>query len=186
MALDVSVPDPPSLSGPQPGGEYEAIDTTAEVAEDDYRREEIQQILEDGAWHDGFEEWTTHTGLTADDFESVVERGLIDKFDFYWEPATDEVGYRSPTFSESARSELGVGDVADIESELDSLGRVVSEMLENDYLLRDDETFGFFDDEASEETFDFDDRNPSEELPDDTVDEYVDESADGVVDESER
>ncbi|MDS0277824.1 hypothetical protein NDI85_08455 [Halomicroarcula sp. S1AR25-4] len=165
MALDVSVPDPPSLHGPQPRGEYQAINDPEEEVEDDYRREEVERILADGAWHDAFEEWTTQTGLTAADFEVVVEHDLVEAFDFYWDPATDEVGYRAPALPDEARGELDAEDVDEIESELDALGRVVSEMLENDYLLRDDETFGFFDDDAPEETFDYDDREQSGDSP---------------------
>lgn len=162
MSLDVSVPDPPSLSGPQPGGEYEAIGTDAEAGEDDYRREEIERVLADGAWHDAFEEWTTHTDLTVADFETVLEAGLIDRFDFYWDPASDEVGYRSPTLPEDAGHDLDVASRNDVATELDELGRIVSEILENDYLRRDEETFGFFDDEAPEETFDYDENAPAE------------------------
>ncbi|WP_254273337.1 hypothetical protein [Haloarcula marina] len=155
MALDVPVPDPPSLRGPQPRGEYESIDVPATEPDDDYRREEIAEVLASGAWADGFEEWTTGTGLTDADFAVVLDHGLVEEFDFYWEPATDDVGYRAPTLPDAARADLTTSDVDEIESELDSLGRVVSETLENDYLQRDDETFGFFDDEAPEDAFDY-------------------------------
>lgn len=153
MALDVPVPDPPSLHGPQPRGEYEAIDNPVEYPEDDSRRADLEMILSDGAWNDAFEEWAAQTGLTAADFETVVTYGLIDEFDFYWDPSTDEVGYRSPSLPQAARDALDTGTVDEIETELATLGRVVSEMLENDYLLRDDETFGFFADDESENTY---------------------------------
>ncbi|MDG5775210.1 hypothetical protein VB773_20485 [Haloarculaceae archaeon H-GB2-1] len=153
MVLDVSIPDSPSLHGPQPRGEYEAIDNPVSDPEDDYRREEIETILASGAWNDAFEEWAAQTGLTAATFEVVVEYDLIDDFDFYWDATTDEVGYQSPTIPQAARDVLDTEVVDEIESELDTLGRVVSEMLENDYLLRDDETFGFFADDTSENTY---------------------------------
>jgi hypothetical protein len=166
MSLDVPVPDPPSLHGPQPRSEYSAIDAPAEEPEDDYRREEVAEILEAGAWHDAFEEWTTQTGLLVADFELVTEHELVDEFDFYWDPTTDEVGYQAPTLPEAVRRDLEVGDVDEIELELDSLGRMVSEMLENDYLLRDDESFGFFDDEVPESEFDAERESVDEKLRD--------------------
>lgn len=153
MALDVLIPDPPSLSGPQPRGEYEAIENPVENSGDDYRREELATILADGAWEDAFDEWAAHTGLTEETFEVITEYNLTDEFDFYWNAENDEVGYRSPTLPDAARDALDLEIVDDIELELDSLGRVVSEMLENDYLLRDDETFGFFADEVSENRY---------------------------------
>ncbi|WP_435365799.1 hypothetical protein [Haloarchaeobius sp. DYHT-AS-18] len=153
MALDVSIPDSPSLHGPQPRGEYEAIDNPVTNPEDDYRREEIASILSSGAWNDAFEEWAAQTGLTVDTFEVVMEYELINDFDFYWDATTDEVGYQSPTLPQAAREKLDARTVEDIELELDTLGRVVSEMLENDYLLRDDEMFGFFADDTSENTY---------------------------------
>ncbi|WP_435335842.1 hypothetical protein [Haloarchaeobius sp. TZWWS8] len=153
MALDVTIPDSPSLHGPQPRGEYEAIDNPVEYPEDDYRREEIASILASGAWNDAFEEWAAHTGLTVDTFEMVLEHELIDEFDFYWDATRDEVGYQSPRLSQAARDGLDTEVADEIESELDTLGRTVSEMLENDYLLRDDEMFGFFADDVSENTY---------------------------------
>ncbi|WP_332898465.1 hypothetical protein [Haladaptatus sp. CMSO5] len=155
MALDVLIPDPPSLSGPQSRGEYEAISNPVENPEDDYRREELATILADGAWEDAFDEWAAHTGMSEEQFEIVLEHDLVEGFDFYWDASSDEVGYRSPTLSEDARADLDTSVVDDIELELDSLGRVVTEMLENDYLRRDDETFGFFADDSPENTYEY-------------------------------
>lgn len=159
MALDVTVPDPPSLSGPQPRDDYDAVDAPDEEAEDDYRREEIATILADGAWTDGFEEWTTQTNLTEAEFEVVREYGLFGDLDFYWEPSSGEVGYQAPTLSAAVRGEFGRREAEDVESELDTLGRVVSETLENDYLVRDEETFGFFAGEDDQDSFDYDEES---------------------------
>lgn len=153
MAIDVPVPDSPSLHGPQPRGEYEAIDNPVENPDDDYRRTELATILASGAWDDAFEEWAAQTELTPANFEVVVEYNLIDEFDFYWDATTDEVGYQSPTLPQAARDGLDTEVVGNIESELDTLGRVVSEMLENDYLLRADEAFGFFPDDVSDNSY---------------------------------
>lgn len=152
MALDVEVPDPPSLSGPQTRGEYEAIGAPDEEVEDDYRREELETFLAEGAWGDAFEEWAAHTELGEVEF-AHVDWSVIDGFDFYWDPNTDEVGYRAPTLPDDVRDGVSTEDADLIDAELDSLGRVVTETLENDYLLRDDETWGFFDEEYTGEDY---------------------------------
>ena len=152
MTLDVEVPDAPSLRGPQSRGEYDAIDATDEELTDDYRREELRGVLEEGAWRDAFEEWAEHTLLTDAEFETVLDRGLFDRLDLYWEPSSGEVGYRAPTLSDDTREAFD--DPDGVEAELDSLGRVLSEVLENDYLRRDEGEFGFFaDDYTGEEEF---------------------------------
>ncbi|MDY7081520.1 MAG: hypothetical protein SXQ77_03725 [Halobacteria archaeon] len=99
MTLNVELPEPPSLSGSQSRGDYDAIDMTDEEIGDDYRREEIEVILEDGAWQDAFEDWQEETYMSEEEFEKVVELGLIDEFDIYWKPATDQTGYRAPSLS---------------------------------------------------------------------------------------
>jgi hypothetical protein len=149
MGLDAEPPEPPSLRGPGARGEYEAIGAPDEEVDDDYRREELEGFLRDGAWADAFEAWTEYTDLTEAEFGTVTRHDLIDRFDFYWDPGTDEVGYRPPELSEEIRAEVGADDADLIEAELDDLGRVVSEVLENDYLRRDDETFGLFADEET-------------------------------------
>jgi hypothetical protein len=151
MPLDVDVPDAPSLRGPQFRGEYEAIDMTDQEPADDYRREVLEDFLEEGAWQDAFEEWTEFTALSAEEFRTVRDQELIERFDFYWDPATDEVGYRAPSLADDERA--GFDDPDGVEGELDSLARVVSEVLENDYLLRDDEEFGFFADDYTGEEY---------------------------------
>lgn len=153
MSLDVSTPDPPSLHGPQPRGPYESIGNPVADPDDDYRREEIKTILANGAWNDAFEEWANQTSLSEANFEVAAEQHLFDEFDFYWDAITDEVGYRAPTLPQAVRTGLETGAADDIDSELDTLGRVVSEMLENDYLLRDEESYGFFDDDLADNTY---------------------------------
>jgi hypothetical protein len=153
MTLNVEVPDPPSLHGPQPRGDYEAIGNPVADPDDDHRREELEGILADGAWADAFEEWASDTGVTPETFDVVLEHDLIQGLDFYWDESSDEVGYQSPDVPEEARETLGGELASDLESALDDLGRVVSETLENDYLLRDDESFGFFADDEAEDAY---------------------------------
>lgn len=149
MTLDVEIPDPPSLRGPQYRGHYEAVDMTDQVPEDDYRRGALETFLEEGAWQDAFEAWADDADITAAEFRRLEADDVFEEFDFYWNPETDDVGYKAPTVPDDARGAFDRPD--DVEGELDTLGRVVTEVLENDYLLRDDETFGFFADDVEED-----------------------------------
>ncbi|QLG29160.1 hypothetical protein HUG10_17200 [Halorarum halophilum] len=154
MTLNVEVPDPPSLRGPQSREDYDAVVEPDDDPGDDYRRGELETILRNGAWTDAFREWADGTGLAEREFRTVVRLELIDRFDFYWDPSEDEVGYRAPEFSDEERGEFE-RDEDLVEDELDTLGRVVSEMLENEYLPRDDERWGFFADEEREDEYEF-------------------------------
>lgn len=139
MGLDVDTPDPPSLRGPQGRGEYDAVDTDEDGPGDDYRRETIRTALRDGAWRDAVEEWADSTYLSVEEFETVDRLELFEEFDFYWDPASDEVGYRAPTVPEADREAFPDRGADGVDEELDDLGRAVSEMLESDYLRRDEE-----------------------------------------------
>jgi len=147
MVLDMQPPDPPTLTGPNSRDRYEAIAIDEEVS-DDYRREELEAILADGAWADAFEEWAASTDFAESEVELLERHGLFEQLDFYWHPGEDEVGYRVPDLSDDAREALSSTLKLDVvNAELDSLARVVSETLENDYLIRDEETYGFFADQ---------------------------------------
>ena len=71
MSLDVPVPDPPSLSGPQTQGDYEAVGDGPDDADDDYRREAVADALAEGAWADAFDEWADETEIAAAEFELI-------------------------------------------------------------------------------------------------------------------
>ncbi|SHG80710.1 hypothetical protein [Halobaculum gomorrense] len=139
MTLDVDVSDPPSLRGPRSRGEYDAVDAGEDESGDDYRRETIQTALHDGAWGDAFAEWADSTYLSVEEFETVGRLGLFGEFDFYWDPAGDEVGYRAPSIPEADREVFPDRGADGVDEELDDLGRAISEMLESDYLRRDEE-----------------------------------------------
>jgi hypothetical protein len=155
MTLDVPIPDPPSLSGPQSRDDYDAVGNPEEDTGDDYRRDAIADALEEGAWADGFDEWADETDLTETTFETVQRHELVDDFDFYWDPATEDVGYRAPDLPADARGDLNSTAADDVDAELDTLGRIVSEYLENDYLRRDEDTYGFFADEEDTDEYEF-------------------------------
>ena len=158
MGLDVDTPDPPSLSDPQDVGDYDAVEETDERVGDDYRREELAGALEDGAWKRAFEEWSDHTLLTAEEYELVVALGLVEELDFYWNPASEDVGYRVPAVPSHRElpspydERFEEGDLDGVEEELDGLARTVTEVLETQYVRLDEtDEFGFFSEESGEE-----------------------------------
>ncbi|MFC7096677.1 hypothetical protein [Halobaculum marinum] len=153
MALDVDVPDPPSLHGPQPRGDYESLGTQDPDIEDDYRREAVRTALRAGAWRDAFDEWAEHTFLSVEEFETTRELGLFEAFDFYWDPAADDVGYRAPSVPDDQRDRFPDGGANGVDEELDALGRTVSEVLEVDYFDgENDAEFDFFAEDEERET----------------------------------
>ncbi len=63
MGLEVDPPKPPELEFVDPN-EYEDATITGDGAtEIDYRREELQTFLEEGAWEEALEEWLGDTDL---------------------------------------------------------------------------------------------------------------------------
>lgn len=150
MSLDVETPDPPTLHGPGDPGEYDAVDDPDEWTGATAPREALADFLEAGAWEDAFDEWCQETYLTEAEFRLVVDAGLIDEFDFFWNEAAEDVGYRAPSVPDDLGDWTDEGiegeaiDVRGIDGELDDLGRTVSEVLENEYISRTGEEFGFF------------------------------------------
>lgn len=79
MGLDVEPPEPPELPAGRDADEYD----DANVETDEYRREELQAFLEEGAWERAFNEWAEHTDVTEEEWAIVLDLGLIERFDFY-------------------------------------------------------------------------------------------------------
>ncbi|MCU4973020.1 hypothetical protein OB955_09725 [Halobacteria archaeon AArc-m2/3/4] len=151
MTLDVEIPEPPTIRAPQDPGDYDAVDEPEDWTGDTAPREALAEFLREGAWADAFDEWREQTYMGEEEFQLVLDLGLIDEFDFYWNPSAADVGYRAPTLPESGTlsasdETLEEVDAEGIEEELDELGRTVSEVLENRYIDRSGEEFGFFDD----------------------------------------
>lgn len=142
MGLDVDIPNPPPLYGPQQPGDYEAVEEVGEP-QDDQRRRELETFLEEGAWAEGFDEWAAHTGLAETEFEAALDAGLIEALDFYWEPTTGDVGYRSPTVDAVLDRGLDEDTAESVQEEFDELAHTVSAYLER-YVDRVGEEFGFF------------------------------------------
>lgn len=67
MSLDVDTPDPPEL---QTGADVDSYED-ADVGGDDYRRAELEELLADGAWADGFQEWTDGTDVDDDEWAKI-------------------------------------------------------------------------------------------------------------------
>lgn len=135
MDPDFEAPAPPSL----PEVDAESYDDV-EVQGEEYRREEIESLLADGAWDDAFEEWAAHTDLEEEDYEIALELGLFEEFDFFWDEFADRVGYHAPGIPEDWRErelhpELDSWDtVSGINAALAEFGDTVSRTLKEEYV----------------------------------------------------
>lgn len=136
MSLDVAAPDPPSLSIQTDVSEYEDVD----VQGTDYRREELQEYLNEGAWERAFGEWAEHSDLDESQWTVVTDLELTQQFDFFWDDFADRVGYHAPGLPEDWKErdihpDLDAwGTVSSINAELTELGRTVSDMLKEEYI----------------------------------------------------
>lgn len=132
MALDVETPDPPELPEAQDPNEYPGV--AGVEGEGDFRRGELETLLHDGAWQEGFEEWTEHTDLTETEFATARELGLLRGFDFYWDGGARDVDFYPPEVTDDWRDRdvegLDSGTVLTIDNAMTDLGRTVAEMLE--------------------------------------------------------
>jgi len=137
MGLDVVVPDPPELADARDLQEYDDVEVQGDT---DYRREELEEFLSDGAWDDAFEEWAAHTDLDESEFEIARELGLFREFDFFWDDFADRVGYHAPGIPEDWKARNYHADldswntVSGINAAMTELGQVVCDTLETDYI----------------------------------------------------
>jgi hypothetical protein len=136
MTLDVETPQPPELQSQVDAEEYD--DVNVEVS--DYRREELGAFLEEGAWERAFDLWTDETSMDETTYEVVLELGLIDRFDFFWDDFADRVGYHAPGIPEDWRErevhpELDSWErVSAINAGLTELGQTVCDVLKEEYI----------------------------------------------------
>jgi hypothetical protein len=77
MSLDVDPPDPPELAAVDPN-EYE----DAEVAGGEYRRDDLEALLREGAWEDAFSEWADGTDMDESDWAIALDLELVSRFSF--------------------------------------------------------------------------------------------------------
>jgi hypothetical protein len=137
MSLDVDVPDPPRL---EPGVDASEYDDAEVAGGTDYRRDELDGFLQDGAWADAWAEWAAHTELDAEEFAVARELGLFEQFDFFWDGFAERVGYHAPGIPEDWKArELhpaidSWSTVSAINAGLTELGQVVCDVLKDEYV----------------------------------------------------
>ena len=136
MALDVDPPDPPRLEETDPN-QYEDAEV---VGDTDYRREEIETLLAEGAWEQAFERWAAEAGVDERTFEIMLDLELFDRYDFFWDAFADRVGYHAPGLPEDWKQrDVHPGlesweTVSGINAALAELGDTVSRTLKADYI----------------------------------------------------
>ena len=96
MTLDVAPPDPPELESQLDAEEYDDVN----VKVDDYRRDELGEFLEAGAWAEAFENWAARTEMDEETFDICTDLRLFAEFDFFWDDFADRVGYHAPGLPE--------------------------------------------------------------------------------------
>lgn len=136
MGISVSTPDPPELEQMDPN-EYEDAEV---VGDTDYKREEIEAFLQDGAWERAFEEWAEHTDMDEEEFQIVTDLDLIEHFDFFWDSYAERVGYHAPGLPEDWKTRDihpdldSWGTVSAINAGLTELGQIVCDLLKDEYI----------------------------------------------------
>ncbi|GCF12543.1 hypothetical protein Harman_04780 [Haloarcula mannanilytica] len=136
MTLDVETPERPALSTGVAADEYD----DAEVQGDEYRREELAEALDAGAWENAFEKWAADASLDADQWAIVTDLDLIEEFDFFWDSFAGRVGYHAPGLPEDWREREihpdidSWGTVSGINAGLTEFGQVVCEVLADEYI----------------------------------------------------
>ena len=136
MTLNVETPDPPTLEPDLDPNEYD--DATVEGS--DYRREELDEFLREGAWAEAFEQWAATAEMTAEEWGIVEDLDLVSRYDFFWDDFADRVGYHAPGLPEDWRERdihpglESWGTVSSINAGLTELGQVVSEVLKEEYI----------------------------------------------------
>lgn len=140
MGLEVDPPNPPELSFVDPNEYEDATISGGDETEIDYRREELQGFLEDGAWEEAFEEWLEETDLEEREFEIARDLDLFVEFDFFWDDFADRVGYHAPGIPEDWQAREyhpgldSWGTVSSINAELTEFGQLVSVVLKEEYV----------------------------------------------------
>lgn len=137
MSLDVETPEPPELDYSMDVSEYDDVTV---VSDADYRREELDAFIQDGAWTRAFNEWAEHTDVTPDEWQIVLDLGLLREYDFFWDDFANRVGYHAPGIPEDWRERnlhvdlTSWGMVSSINAGLTELGQTVSDLLKTEYV----------------------------------------------------
>ncbi len=137
MPLDVERPDPPSLNTEIDAAQYDDAEVSGA---DDYRRDELQKFLNEGAWADAWTDWTRSTQLTEEEFRIAQELELLSEYDFFWDDFANRVGYHAPGIPEDWQTrdyhpDLNTWEtVSAINAALTELGQIVSDILKDNYI----------------------------------------------------
>lgn len=136
MTLDVETPDSPELEETDPN-EYDDAEV---VGDTDYKRDEIEQLLKQGAWEQAFSEWAEQSELDEREFQIVLDLDMLQQFDFFWDSFAERVGYHAPGIPEDWKERnyhediASWGTVSGINAGLTELGQIVCDVLKNDYI----------------------------------------------------
>lgn len=135
MGLDVDIPASPSLV------EGQAIDDDRRIEEGaDVRRADLESMLAAGAWVEGFEEWAAHTDLDTPEWQVVMDLGLVEEFDFFWDASEGRVGYSSPGIPPNWRQQElhpeldSWSTVSSVNAAMSELGETVARVLTQKYV----------------------------------------------------
>jgi hypothetical protein len=136
MTLDVETPQPPELESQVDVEEYD--DVNVEVS--DYRREELAEFLDAGAWEQAWDLWAAETPMDEATYDVVRDLELLARFDFFWDDFANRVGYHAPGIPEDWREreihpELDSWErVSTINAGLTELGQTVCDVLKAEYI----------------------------------------------------
>ena len=136
MGLDVDTPPPPTLETGLDADAYDDVDVLGE----EYRRDELQAFLEDGAWEQAFSEWAEHAELAETEYTIARDLNLFARYDFFWDDFADRVGYHAPGLPEDWKERDlhpdldSWGTVSAINAGLTELGQTVCDVLADEYI----------------------------------------------------
>jgi hypothetical protein len=136
MSLDVEVPAPPELQEVDPN-DYEDAEI---VGDTDYRRDDLEAYLEEGAWETAFYQWERTTDINEEEFDIIVDLGLFREYDFFWDSFAERVGYHAPGIPEDWKEREyhpdieSWGTVSGINAAITELGQIVCDVLKDEYI----------------------------------------------------
>jgi hypothetical protein len=136
MSIDVDTPSPPELEGMDPN-EYEDADV---VGDTDYRRDELEAYLEEGAWEQAFETWCEQAEIDESVYAIMLDLELFGRYDFFWDSYAERVGYHAPGIPEDWKERDYHPDidswttVSGINAALTELGQEVCDVLKDEYI----------------------------------------------------
>ena len=142
MSLSVETPPVPELEDVVDPNEYDDAEV---IGDTDYRRDQLEELLRDGAWEDAFEQWRATTDVTAEEWRIVLDMDLLSQFDFFWDDFADRVGYHAPGIPEDWKERELHPDVeswktvSSINAGLTELGQTACEVLKDDYITWESE-----------------------------------------------